>query len=440
MTALSTHDTKRGEDVRARITVLAEGPATGRRRSASCSRLVPLPDPGFGYLLWQAVVGAWPRPPRPDCASGCTATPRRRCARRATARRGPSPTRRTRRSCTPRSTRLFDRPEVRAVVERGPRHASPSRLEQLARRQAARDHDAGRARRLPGQRALGALASWTPTTAARSTSTTPPLLGAVADGERPSLDRRGRRPRRGQAARHRAALHAAARAGPSCSTLRRPWPPPARPPSTWSPSTAAGRSPSRPASRWGSPPAAAGAGPRSTCRRARGPTCPGPIHRRPARWRPAGRPPRRPAGPQRRDAGRGAWTASTSGRRARSGRGSPVGDKRVDDGPRRRRLVDARRARCRARRGRLRLPPRRRPDSRCPTRARAASPTACTGCRAPSTRRRYAWTDTAWTGRQLRRRRSSTSCTSAPSRPRAPSTRRWAGSTTSLDSASTSSS
>ena len=60
MTAGSTHDTKRGEDVRARIAVLAELP---ERWAASLDRLLdlaPLPDPGFGSLLWQAIVGAWP--------------------------------------------------------------------------------------------------------------------------------------------------------------------------------------------------------------------------------------------------------------------------------------------------------------------------------------------------------------------------------------------
>jgi (1->4)-alpha-D-glucan 1-alpha-D-glucosylmutase len=60
MTATSTHDTKRGEDVRARITVLSEVP---EEWSAALERLLvlaPLPDPGFGSLLWQAVVGSWP--------------------------------------------------------------------------------------------------------------------------------------------------------------------------------------------------------------------------------------------------------------------------------------------------------------------------------------------------------------------------------------------
>jgi (1->4)-alpha-D-glucan 1-alpha-D-glucosylmutase len=60
MTTLSTHDTKRGEDVRARITALAELPAVWEESLDRLLALSPLPDPGFGSLLWQAVVGAWP--------------------------------------------------------------------------------------------------------------------------------------------------------------------------------------------------------------------------------------------------------------------------------------------------------------------------------------------------------------------------------------------
>ncbi|MGI9155861.1 MAG: malto-oligosyltrehalose synthase [Marmoricola sp.] len=60
MTTLSTHDTKRGEDVRARITVLAEIPDVWERTLDRLLSLVPLPDPGFGSLLWQAVLGSWP--------------------------------------------------------------------------------------------------------------------------------------------------------------------------------------------------------------------------------------------------------------------------------------------------------------------------------------------------------------------------------------------
>lgn len=60
MNALSTHDTKRGEDVRARITTIAEVP---ERWDALLDRLLVFaPNQGraFANLLLQAVVGAWP--------------------------------------------------------------------------------------------------------------------------------------------------------------------------------------------------------------------------------------------------------------------------------------------------------------------------------------------------------------------------------------------
>ncbi|GGO73154.1 malto-oligosyltrehalose synthase [Nocardioides deserti] len=68
MTTLSTHDTKRGEDVRARITALSEVPAEWERTLDRLLDLVPLPDPGFASLLWQAVIGAW-LPSDPDLRS-----------------------------------------------------------------------------------------------------------------------------------------------------------------------------------------------------------------------------------------------------------------------------------------------------------------------------------------------------------------------------------
>ncbi len=60
MTTLTTHDTKRGEDTRARITVLAELPDLWEQTLTRLLELAPLPDEGFANLLWQAVVGAWP--------------------------------------------------------------------------------------------------------------------------------------------------------------------------------------------------------------------------------------------------------------------------------------------------------------------------------------------------------------------------------------------
>ena len=63
MTALTTHDTKRSEDVRARITALAEVPELWEATLDRLLELAPVPDPGFGNLLWQAVVGVWPTEP-----------------------------------------------------------------------------------------------------------------------------------------------------------------------------------------------------------------------------------------------------------------------------------------------------------------------------------------------------------------------------------------
>ena len=60
LTALTTHDTKRSEDARARIAVLAEVPDEWAAALAELQDLAPVPDPAFGSLLWQAVLGAWP--------------------------------------------------------------------------------------------------------------------------------------------------------------------------------------------------------------------------------------------------------------------------------------------------------------------------------------------------------------------------------------------
>jgi (1->4)-alpha-D-glucan 1-alpha-D-glucosylmutase len=60
MTTLSTHDTKRSEDVRARLAVLAELPGDWTEVVRRWVRLAPLPDPSLAHLIWQAAVGAWP--------------------------------------------------------------------------------------------------------------------------------------------------------------------------------------------------------------------------------------------------------------------------------------------------------------------------------------------------------------------------------------------
>ncbi|WP_072806422.1 malto-oligosyltrehalose synthase [Rhodococcoides yunnanense] len=60
MTTLSTHDTKRGEDVRARIGVLSQTPELWARCIADWELLVPSPDGATGLFLWQNIFGVWP--------------------------------------------------------------------------------------------------------------------------------------------------------------------------------------------------------------------------------------------------------------------------------------------------------------------------------------------------------------------------------------------
>ena len=72
MTTLSTHDTKRQEDVRARLAVLAElsqewahqvvawhGMAIWLTDGAAAQAMQRAPDPDLEYLMWQTLVGAW---------------------------------------------------------------------------------------------------------------------------------------------------------------------------------------------------------------------------------------------------------------------------------------------------------------------------------------------------------------------------------------------
>jgi (1->4)-alpha-D-glucan 1-alpha-D-glucosylmutase len=70
LSATSTHDTKRGEDVRARINALSEIPAEWRARLAAWQRLnrrhhtvvdgAPVPGANTAYFIYQTLVGAWP--------------------------------------------------------------------------------------------------------------------------------------------------------------------------------------------------------------------------------------------------------------------------------------------------------------------------------------------------------------------------------------------
>ncbi|HKQ83684.1 MAG TPA: malto-oligosyltrehalose synthase [Steroidobacteraceae bacterium] len=73
MLATSTHDTKRSEDVRARIAVLSELPDLWRKHLARWDRLnrlrrrevdgAPVPSRNDEYMLYQTLVGVWPIDP-----------------------------------------------------------------------------------------------------------------------------------------------------------------------------------------------------------------------------------------------------------------------------------------------------------------------------------------------------------------------------------------
>jgi (1->4)-alpha-D-glucan 1-alpha-D-glucosylmutase len=73
MTTLSTHDTKRSDDVRARLAVLSELPGRFRSAIQRWSRLnndfrvksstgVAYPDRNTEYFYYQTLIGAWPLP------------------------------------------------------------------------------------------------------------------------------------------------------------------------------------------------------------------------------------------------------------------------------------------------------------------------------------------------------------------------------------------
>ena len=76
LTATATHDTKRGEDARARILALAELPGewtslVGRWKLMNAPRVATSgemrsPSAPFEYMLYQALVGAWPLDHDPD--------------------------------------------------------------------------------------------------------------------------------------------------------------------------------------------------------------------------------------------------------------------------------------------------------------------------------------------------------------------------------------
>ncbi len=60
MTTLTTHDTKRGEDVRARIGVLSQVPSLWAEFVGRWEIEAPSPDVATGQFLSQNIFGVWP--------------------------------------------------------------------------------------------------------------------------------------------------------------------------------------------------------------------------------------------------------------------------------------------------------------------------------------------------------------------------------------------
>ncbi|KUI11971.1 maltooligosyl trehalose synthase [Mycobacterium sp. GA-1285] len=60
MVAMTTHDTKRGEDVRARIGLLSQVPSLWAELIGKWTLTAPPPDARTGLFLWQNVFGVWP--------------------------------------------------------------------------------------------------------------------------------------------------------------------------------------------------------------------------------------------------------------------------------------------------------------------------------------------------------------------------------------------
>ena len=156
MTTTTTHDTKRSEDVRARISLLSEIPerwAEAVERWSEHNRrhkTDDLPDRNAEYLLYQILVGAWPIDVERATAYMLKAT---REAKAHTSwtdgerglRGGPQDVRR----------RHPGRPRVRRRPRRLRRAADRAGAGQLALAGPDQAHRPRRARHLPGERALG---------------------------------------------------------------------------------------------------------------------------------------------------------------------------------------------------------------------------------------------------------------------------------------------
>ena len=373
---------------------------SGPTRSTGCSTLAPLPDPG---VRQPALAGR-----RRRLAGVARAAARLRREGDARGRRphrpGPTPTRRTRRAVHAAVDAAFDdaggaRASSTTLVARvaGPGWTTPC----------PPSCSRSRCRACPTSTRAASCGSsrWsTPTTGGRSTSTYAARCWPVLAGERrrrPSttaahakllVTQRALRLRRDQPR----AVHdvrAGRRAG-------------ARPPTTCSPSTAAARSPSRPGCRSAWPARRLGRHGARRCPTAAGPTC------SPAASTPATPPladaARRLPG---RAAGRGRTHDDAAADRSTSGRRAPQRRPAVGAATRRRRddaaattaggSPPSRRPGPTDGRRRLRLPARRRPTTPRPDPRSRRQPAGVHERSRTFDPAAFAWTDDAWTGRQL---------------------------------------
>ena len=154
MTTLSTHDTKRQEDVRARLAVLAEiagglgARGRGLARPGVRSPGARPPDPPTEYLLWQTLVGAWPIDG--DRLAGYL----RKAMREAKLTTSwTEPDSRYEAAVISFARRALTDAEIAGRIAAFVASIGADARRQLARRQARAADDARRARRLPGLRA-----------------------------------------------------------------------------------------------------------------------------------------------------------------------------------------------------------------------------------------------------------------------------------------------
>ena len=196
MTTLSTHDTKRQEDVRARLAVLAELPREWGRQVRqwheravtlrSYGRAAAAVDPDTEYLFWQTLVGAWPI--SGERLAGYLTKAIREAKWRTS---WTSPDQEYEAAVLGLAARVLDDPELSGSVAGFVAGIAARRRGQLARREARPAHHAGSARRLPGVRAGRRCPWWTRTTGGRWASHAPVLTSPRST---PARTRACRRP------------------------------------------------------------------------------------------------------------------------------------------------------------------------------------------------------------------------------------------------------